>query len=1256
MDFYTLRTRRTKEGVYCYPDFVVHASKDLLIKGRSFYAVWDEERGLWSRNEMDVARIVDEGLLKMAEEQEATPLLMSSYESKSWPTWKQYLNSLDDSDVDLDQNLTFADDPPDRKKYASKTLPYSLNDGECPAYEEIISTLYDPIEREKLEWSVGSILAGDSKKNQKFLVLYGPPGSGKGTFLNICEQLFEGYFVPFDAKAMGSSSNSFALSAFKSNPLLAIQHDGDLSRIEDNTKLNQIVSHEIISINEKYKSEFYMRALAFLMLGTNEPVKITGAKSGIIRRLIDVHPSGRQITKQRYHVLMAQVAFELGAIAQHCLSTYLRLGKHYYAAYRPTTMMYETDVFYNFIEDSFDAFFINDGITLDKAWAMYKDYCEDANVRFKLQKNQFRAELTSYFNNFEERATVDGQRVRSYFSGFKTHRFVKVDETTPLALTLDEKTSLLDNALADMPAQYATGSGTPKQKWEQVQTKLSDLDTTQLHYVKVPEKHIVIDFDLKDEHGNKSQERNLAAAAEWPQTYAEFSQGGGGVHLHYIYDGPGDVADLEPLHEDGIEVKTLMGNSSLRRKLTACNNREIATITSGLALKEKKPMRDAKAMASEKAVRKLLGENLQKIHAPGTKPSVEFIKKILDEAYEAGFPYDVSDKHADIYSFAMGSTNHARHCLKLVREMKWQSESIEMQTKADNERIYFYDVEVFPNLFVICYKAAGDSPMVTMINPSPQEVEKLLDLKLVGFNCRRYDNHILYARAVLGYSIEKLYDLSQRIISGDRSAMFGGAYDISYTDIFDFSSKKQSLKKFEIELGLHHLELGLPWDQPVPESLWEKVAEYCCNDVEATEATFDARGADFTARLILAELSGLSANASTQQHTARILFGTEKRPQKHFIYTDLSEMFPGYEFDFGKSTYKGVEVGEGGYVYAEHGTYHNVALLDVASMHPTSIENLDLFGPYTQKFSDLKNARVAIKRGHLDEARRMLDGKLAPFLENEEQAEDLSYALKIVINIVYGLTSAKFENAFRDPRNKDNIVAKRGALFMVDLKEAVQEQGFTVAHIKTDSIKIPDATPEIIDFVFKFGEKYGYEFEHEATYEDFVLLNDAVYIAKYGWAEKAKKIGTWEAVGAQFQHPYVYKTLISGEPITFDDLLETKNVVKGALYVKTEKEKRFVGRIGQFVPVLPGNGGGELIREAEVKVKNKETGEDEWVMRENAATGTKGHLWVEAEYVKKGGSIDMIDMSYFEALVDKARKSLEEKGYYLPDTRQDEAA
>ena len=125
---------------------------------------------------------------------------------------------------------------------------------------------------------------------------------------------------------------------------------------------------------------------------------------------------------------------------------------------------------------------------------------------------------------------------------------------------------------------------------------------------------------------------------------------------------------------------------------------------------------------------------------------------------------------------------------------------------------------------------------------------------------------------------------------------------------------------------------------------------------------------------------------------------------------------------------------------------------------------------------------------------------------------------------------------------------------MIDLKHEVQKRGFTVAHIKTDSIKIPNATPEIIQFVMHYGERHGYTFEHEATYEKMCLVNDAVYIAKYAsveWTEKAygyiptkqkKKAGHWDATGKQFAVPYVFKKLFSKESIEFEDMCETMSV------------------------------------------------------------------------------------------------------------------
>lgn len=376
---------------------------------------------------------------------------------------------------------------------------------------------------------------------------------------------------------------------------------------------------------------------------------------------------------------------------------------------------------------------------------------------------------------------------------------------------------------------------------------------------------------------------------------------------------------------------------------------------------------------------------------------------------------------------------------------------------------------------------------------------------------------------------------------------------------------------------------------------------------------------------------------------------------------DIINAFPGYEFVDGKNIYRGTDVGKGGYVYAEPGMYGNIALLDVASMHPHSAINLNAFGEYTQHFKDLVDARIAIKRKDFDKARKMFGGKLAPYLDDETTAKNLTQALKIAINSVYGLTSANFDNPFRDIRNKNNIIALRGALFMRTLQDEVQKRGFKVAHIKTDSIKIPDATPEIIEFVMDFGRQYGYEFEHEATYERMCLVNDAVYIAKYD-------NGEWTATGTQFQIPYVFKKLFSKEEILFDDLCETKSVTS-SLYLdmnenlpdvsSLEKELnkvlknspgdenlinnlkeeiakghnyRFIGKVGRFCPIKPGCGGGLLMREKDGKYYS--------------ATGAKGYRWLEAEIVSSLNRTDDIDEGHFKEMADAAIDTIKKYGDY----------
>ena len=1327
LDFLYIATQRKKSNgrtvIEVKPKFNVRKVKDLMIRGGDFYAVFDESTGMWSTDEDVLIAMVDAEVRRVYKETKekypeeiVEPLYMVDSDSGSIDRWHKYVQKqCRDNFHPLDDVLCWTNTDLKRESYVSKTLNYPLEEGNHDAWDKLVGTLYDDKERHKIEWCIGAIVTGASKKLQKFLVFYGEPGTGKSTVIGFIEDLFKGYTTAFDAKALGSSNAPFALEPFKDNPLVGIQHDGDLSRIEDNTRLNSLVAHEKMNMNAKYEKMYPVAFNTFLIMASNKPVKITDMKSGILRRLIDVSPTGTTVPSREYKRLKKAIEFELGAIAWHCKEVF-EADPGFYDKYTPLRMMGASNDFYNFILDNALVFQKHDGTTQKAAWEMYKTWCDDAKVTFPLSLRLFKEELRTYFWDYSERYTTDdGERVRSYYHGFRKDKFDAgvLDEepgedvpqedkfVVPLWLRLKEQLSAFDTECQECPAQYANKYETPKVSWDKVKTTLSDLMTSKLHYVQLPEWHIVIDFDIPDENGNKCLEKNIEAASKWPKTYAETSKSGGGLHLHYFYTG--DVSKLNRIYEDHVEIKVFTGNQSLRRKLTVCNDLSIATISSGLPLREEKatkPMVDLDNVQSEKSLRTTIKKALAKgIHADTTS-NVNAIKWVLDNAYASGKPYDVSDLYGAVLAFAANSTNQAETNIKTVSKIHFKSEEASENHELADAPIVFYDVEVFPNLFLVNWKyiepdtesfddiikaihEARTRPVMRMINPSPKDIEILLKNRLIGFNVRRYDNHMLYA-CLIGYTNEQIYKLSKNIIDHQKG-FFSAAYNLSYTDIYDFASagNKKSLKKLEIDMHVHHQELGLPWDQPVPEELWPRVAEYCDNDVISTEAAFWYLEADWVARQILADIADLTVNDTTNQLTTKIIFGNEKKPQSQFCYRNLAEpvkelpapvsaflheacpemmawwavnsdsllpYFPGYEYKFGKSIYFGQEVGEGGRVYAEPGIHFWDALLDIASMHPHSTIAECLFGPeFTRRFKEIVDGRVSIKHEAWSEINNILGGKLTKYIKWVEDgkitSKQLANALKTAINSVYGLTAAKFENPFKDPRNIDNIVAKRGALFMMNLEQEVKNLGYTVAHIKTDSIKIPNADKTIIDFVTKFGKRYGYTFEHEATYERMCLVNDAVYIARYATAEDCerlygyvpddnkKKGGQWTATGTQFQVPYVFKSLFTHEDITFDDMCETMSVTS-ALYLRDPADADnpdFVGRVGQFCPIKPGCGGKELLREGTDKDGNRKF---------SAATGSKGYYWLESEQVKTLGKEDDIDRSYYDAMANKAIETI----------------
>lgn len=1297
MDFLRIVGIPNKKGVMeIYPRFNVLKSKDLMIRGGDFYAVWDEEKGMWSTDEDDLTRLIDHQLEQYVEKHKAELengyriMYMKYAETGSIDSWHRYVQRQQrDNYHNLDEKIIFSNTPTTKEDYCSKRLSYPLEEGEPEAYNHLMSTLYSPEERHKIEWAIGGVITGASKKLQKFIVLYGDRGTGKSTVLDIIEKLFPIYTETVETKALGSSSAAFALEPFQTNPMVAVEHESNLSRIEDNSRLNSLVSHNKQLVNVKHKSQYSAKFNTFLFLASNEPVKITNAKSGLLRRLIDVSPTGNKLKTKDYLDTMDRIDFELGKIANHCKKVF-EANPHYYDDYTPLGMMSATNSFFNFVSDNYYFFEKENGVTLQVAWNKYKVWCEDSKIAYPYDKTKFQEELKNYFDDYSEEKRVllpDGSRPRKYYSGFRKDKFEvsvekKEEEPSPENWIIFDKTeSLLDKECADCLAQYANDDEKPIKKWDEVTTKLSDLDTKEVHYVRVPDNHIVIDFDIRDESGSKSFERNLEAAGKLPKTYAELSKSGAGIHLHYIYTG--DPAELSRVYADSVEIKVFTGKSSLRRKLTKCNDIPIATISSGLPLREKKKMADEFTIKSEAKLVKMLKGNLRKEYHEDTNSSVNYICYLLEKAYDEGIHYDVSWMYSDIYAFAAASTNHSEECRTKIRKVKekFQSKDVSEQKESQDDILTIFDVECAPNHFLICYMLdKDDATVVDMLDPKPDDVYSLIERKLAGYNSSGYDDHMLYAR-MIGETAMEMFKRSDGIIkNGD--GKFREA-KLSYLDIYQILSKKQSLKKWEIELGEPHKEFPIPWDQPIPDDRLQEWIEYCKNDVRATRALLHSKEgkAALNAHNILVVLGKGKMIDTTNQLTAKIIFQGNREPQAQFNYRNMGEshdddifpiegdpwtrftkdgkpVFPGYKYSkFGfpehnnaKSWYREEDPKEGGYVYAEPGIHTNVALLDIASMHPSSIIAENLFGDdYTQRFKEIVDVRILVKHKDFDTARKLLDGALAGYLTDESTADELSSALKIAINAVYGQTSATYQNPFRDERNIDNIVAKRGALFMINLKHKVQELGFTVAHIKTDSIKIPNATPEIIQFVMDYGKMYGYTFEHEATYEKMCLVNDAVYIAKYaseescmsqyGYLPTKQKPGKWTATGTQFQVPYVFKKLFSHEEIEFKDVCETKEVKNPAsLYLdfneklaEDEHDYRFVGRVGLFCPVKDGCGGAQLMRGAPDK---------DGMMKYGYAASSKGYKWMEADMVRNLKLQDQIDYGYYDTLVNKAADAI----------------
>ena len=125
LDFIQIGNTVKKGILEIYPKFLVKRSKDLMIRGGDFYAIWDEKVGLWSTDEYHAQNLIDAEVDKWVKEhadvlnQPYNIQYISNAESKVVDRWHKYCrDQLSDNYHPLDEKIIFSDAETKREDYA----------------------------------------------------------------------------------------------------------------------------------------------------------------------------------------------------------------------------------------------------------------------------------------------------------------------------------------------------------------------------------------------------------------------------------------------------------------------------------------------------------------------------------------------------------------------------------------------------------------------------------------------------------------------------------------------------------------------------------------------------------------------------------------------------------------------------------------------------------------------------------------------------------------------------------------------------------------------------------------------------------------------------------------------------------------------------------------------------------------------------------------------------------------------------------
>lgn len=170
----------------------------------------------------------------------------------------------------------------------------------CPAYDELMNTLYSPVARETIEFVIGAALEGEVNPDHNLVMLHGPAGSGKSTMLYIIQKLF--------AKRYWIVGESFSVPAlFDGKAGVAVCHDCDATHLE--------------------RYLFPSNMWTFAATNRDAPTRYENNYDMVSKRAIDIQQSGSRLPLKGYLLVMEQIDSELDGIAERCRAVYVKNRK-----------------------------------------------------------------------------------------------------------------------------------------------------------------------------------------------------------------------------------------------------------------------------------------------------------------------------------------------------------------------------------------------------------------------------------------------------------------------------------------------------------------------------------------------------------------------------------------------------------------------------------------------------------------------------------------------------------------------------------------------------------------------------------------------------------------------------------------------------------------------------------------------------------------------------------------------------------------